>query len=76
MVRYRTYIRGFLRNQDNAYWQYRQGLLDENIPRSITFAARGVIGRRLISIEVWDSQKSTYTEEFAAFVDEAIADLR
>ena len=76
MVRYRSYIRGFLRNQDNAYWQYRQGLLGDNIPRSIKLAARGVIGRHQISIEVWDSQKPIYTKEFAAFVDEAIADLR
>jgi len=76
MVRYRSYLRGFLRNQDNAYWQYKQGLLGDNIPRSITYAARGVIGRHQISIEAWDSQKPTYTKEFAEFVDEAIADLR
>ena len=44
--------------------------------RTVTFAVRGVIGGRQISIEVWDSQKSTYTDEFSDFVDEAIADLR
>ena len=75
-VRYGSYIRAFLRNQDNAYWQYSQGLLGENIPRSITFAVRAVIGRSQLGFEVWDSQKTTYTEEFALFVDDAIADLR
>jgi len=76
MLRYGTYLRAFLRNQDNAYWQFRQGLLDENIPRSIRYGVRNVIGGRQISIDVWDGQKSTYTDEFAKFVDDAIADLR
>jgi len=76
MLRYRTYLRAFLRNQDNAYWQFRQGLLDENIPRSIRYGVREVIGKRKIGIEVWDGQKSTYTDEFVKFVDETIADLR
>lgn len=75
-VRFGSYIRAFLRNQDNAYWQYRQGLLGENIPRSITFAVRAVIGRSQLGFEVWESQKTTYTEEFALFVDNAIADLQ
>lgn len=76
LTRYSAYLRAFLRNQDNAYWQYQQGLLGENIPRSIRSAVRGVIGRDKRSIEIWDRQKQQYTGEFAAFVDDNIADLR
>lgn len=75
-IRYESYLRGFLRNQDNAYWQYQQGLLGENIPRSIRYAVRGVVGRNSQSREIWDDQKVQYTAEFAEFVDESIADLR
>ena len=75
-IRYGSYLRSFLRNQDNAYWQYRQGLLDENIPRSIRFAVRAVIGGNSQSREAWDEQKVQYTEEFVEFVDRSISDLR
>jgi hypothetical protein len=74
MVRYRTYIRGFLRNQDNAYWQYRQGLLGENIPYSIRDAVRETIGNFTVSRQIWDSQKHTYTPEFVALVEDAITE--
>jgi hypothetical protein len=76
MVRYRTYVRGFLRNQDNAYWQYRQGLLEENTPDSIRAAVQAVVGQPKLGREVWESQKPTYTAEFVRFVDAAIADLK
>lgn len=76
MLRYGTYLRAFLGNQDNAYWQFRKGLRDEKIPRSIRHGVRDVIGSRNIGIALWDRPKSTYTDEFAGFVDEAIADLR
>ena len=76
MIRYETYLRAFNRNQDNNLWQYNQGFLGENIPRSIRNGVRGVIGGNELGIAVWDSQKITYTEEYVAFVEEAIADLR
>jgi hypothetical protein len=75
MIRYRAYVRGFLRNQDNAYWQYRQGLLDENTPDSIRAAVRAVVGRNKLGREVWDCQKSTYTPEFVRFVDTELAEF-
>jgi hypothetical protein len=75
MIRYRTYVRGFLRNQDNAYWQYNQGLLDENTPDSIRAAVQAVVGRPKLGREIWESQKSTYTHEFARFVEAALGDI-
>ncbi len=76
MIRYRTYFRSGNRNQDNNLWQYNQGFLDENIPRSIRGFARAVIGGSEIGITTWDSQKYSYTDEYVPFVEDAIADLR
>ncbi len=74
MIRYRTYLRGFLRNQDNAYWQFRQGLLDSNTPDSIRAAVQVVIGESKLGRETWESQRTTYTPEFVRFVENTIAD--
>ena len=76
MIRYTTIFRSGNRNQDNNLWQYDQGFLGENIPRSIRGFARAVIGGSEIGIKTWDSQKYSYTDEYVAFVEEAIADLR
>ena len=75
-IRYTTLFRSGNRNQDNNLWQYNQGFLGENIPRSIRDFARAVIGGSEIGITTWDSQKYTYTDEYVAFVEEAIEDLR
>ena len=76
MRRFYPYIRSFNRNMDNQLWQYNQGLLGENIPRSIRGAVRAVLGRNELTISVWDSQKWGYTDEYVAFVEDAISDLR
>jgi hypothetical protein len=75
VVRYRTYVRGFLRNQDNAYWQYNQGLLGENTPDSIRAAVTAVIVKPRIGREIWETQKYTYTPEFVRFVESVFEDL-
>ena len=76
IIRYSTYFRAFHRNQDNNLWQYNQGFLGENIPGSVRAGVRAVIGGSELGIALWDGQKITYTEEYVAFVEEAIADLR
>ncbi len=76
LIRYDARMRAFHRNQDNNLWQYNQGYLGENIPRSIKGGVRAVIGRSELGLSTWDRQKYSYTEEYAAFVEEAIADLR
>jgi hypothetical protein len=76
MRRVRPYYRSFNRNMDNQLWQYNQGLLGENIPRSIRGAARGVIGKNELTISIWDAQKFGFTDEYVAFVEDAISDLR
>ena len=76
MIRYRTYFRAFNRNQDNNLWQYNHGFLGENTPESVRAAVRAVIGNNRLSISVWDEQKIAYTNDYVAFVEDAIADLR
>ena len=75
-IRYEAYLRAFNRNMDNQLWQYNQGLLGENIPRSMRTAVRRVIGGYDMSLATWDQQKIQFTDEYVAFVEEAIADLR
>ena len=75
MVRYTTYFRAFNRNQDNVYWQYREGFLEENVPRSIRAAVRAVIGESELSRALWESSKEIYTDEYIAFVDESISTM-
>ena len=50
--RYTTLFRSGNRNQDNNLWQYNQGFLGENIPRSIRGYARNVIGGSEIPISL------------------------
>ncbi len=76
MIRYANYFRANSRNQDNNLWQYNQGYLGENTPRSIRGFARGAIGGSEVGIATWDIQKDSYTDEYIAFIEEAIADLR
>jgi hypothetical protein len=76
MRMYRTYFRGFNRNQDNNLWQYRNGFLGENIPRSIRGAVRSVIGGNKLGLQLWDQSNLDYTDDYREFVEEAIADLR
>ena len=76
LLRYEAYMRSFSRNMDNQLWQYNQGLLGENIPRSIRGAVRTVIGSHDLGIQVWDDQKYGFTDEYVELVDDAISDLR
>jgi len=76
MFRYEPYFRAFNRNMDNQLWQYDHGFLGNNITRSIRGAVREVIGGSQLGIDEWERQKASYTDEYIAFVDEAIADLR
>ncbi len=74
MIRYRSYFRSYNRNMDNQLWQYNQGFLGENIPRSIKSGARSVIAGNNQGLESWERQKQNYTDEYVAFVEEAIAE--
>jgi len=72
-IRYRLYVRNSLRVQDNLYWQYRQGLLEEHILRTLRTGARNLVGRSEHSRRVWESLRQSYSDEFASLVEEAIS---
>ena len=76
LIRYERFFRAFNRNQDNNLWQYNEGYLEDNIPRSIKGAVREVIAGHELGIATWELQKYSYTEDYVAFVEDAISDLR
>jgi len=75
-IRYMYYFRSCLVDMNNNYWQHDHGFLGDEIPRSVSDIGKRLIGRGEIGLELWDQYKSEYTDEFVAFVEEAIADLR
>lgn len=74
--RFSLWMRAFNRNMDNQLWQYNHGFLGENIPRSMRYAVRNVIGTTEAGLEVWEESKGQYSDEYIEFVDGTIADLR
>lgn len=72
--RFLHYLRAFNRNQDNQLWQYRQGLLEDNIPRSIRQGVRAELASRPLAREIWVSTKETYTDDYIEMVDQIISD--
>jgi len=76
LIRYERFFRAFNRNQDNNLWQFSHGYLGENTLHSIRGAVREVIAGHELGIATWELQKYSYTAEYVAFVDDAIADLR
>ncbi|MDA9764858.1 MAG: hypothetical protein P8L44_04925 [Opitutales bacterium] len=74
--RYRRYLRSIHRNQENVLWQFNQGLLQDDTPRIIRETVRKQLGYCPYALETWGQTKLDYTEEYSAFVDQAIADLR
>jgi hypothetical protein len=76
LIRYERFFRAFNRNQDNNLWQFNHGYLGENTLHSIRGAVREVIAGHELGIATWELQKYSYTAEYVAFVEDAIADLR
>jgi len=72
-IRYVVQIRAALRNQDNNIQQYRQGLLEEYIPRSVAGAVRNIIGTSFARA-YWTENKTGYSEAFVEFVDAILAE--
>lgn len=72
--RFSHYLIAFNRNQDNQLWQYRQGLLGNNIPRSIRLAVRSEIANRPLTREIWTSTNEAYTDDYVQTVDAIIAE--
>ncbi len=73
MLRYRTWVRAFLRNHQNNYLQYKNGYLRNYIPDSTAAAVRSIISNQY-SRDYWNESRINYSDEFVEFVDQAVAD--
>ena len=56
IMRYRTFVRAFLRNHQNNYLQYTQGFLGDYISRSTAMAVRSIISNTHAR-KYWDDNK-------------------
>lgn len=74
--RYRLYLRSIHRNQENILWQVNQGLMPYDTPRIMRETLQTLLDDSAYTLAVWDETKQDYTQDYVAFVEEAIADLR
>jgi arylsulfatase A-like enzyme len=72
--RLRHWFRGFNRNQDNLLRQYHQGLLTDDVPRSIRSAIRESYADVAITTELWERTKLRYSDDYINLVDEVLAE--
>jgi hypothetical protein len=72
--RYRHFFRALNRNWDNQYRQYREGFLDDNIPRSIRNGVLLTQAGHGLGHELWEKTKHIYTDEYIEFVDSILTE--
>jgi len=69
-----TWVRASLRNQDNNFQQYQQGLLGEHMPQAIQGAIRNIILGNSVGLDHWKASTTSYSSEFVVFVDAVLAE--
>ena len=67
--RYSHFFRALNRNWDNQLRQFREGYLENNIPRSLHNGVLVEIVGVAIGKEYWDRTKTNYSDEYIAFVE-------
>ena len=72
-VRYLTFIRAVLRNQDNYLQQYNQGLLPNHIPRALAGSIQSIIAESPLALDYWEQRKSAFSDDFVIFTDAVIS---
>ena len=73
--RFRVWLRASLRNQDNNFQQYKQGLLGDHIPELVSRVVRTTIASSPSGREYWEGAKFGYSVEFIKYVDSVIAEI-
>ena len=71
--RYVHLIRGLHRNWDNQLRQFREGFLDDNIPRSIRHANQQEFVGSDLALDYWEQSKLSYSDEYIIFVESVLA---
>jgi hypothetical protein len=75
-IRYISYIRAALRNQDNYLRQYNEGLLPDHIPRTLAGTIRIMIAESPLAVAYWEQRKSGFSDDFIVFVDNVITESK
>ena len=65
--------RSFHRNLDNQLRLYHQGLLSDDILRSMDIAVRDVVAFSPVTLEIWEKTKLQYSDEYVQIVDRVLA---
>ena len=72
--RFSHWFRGFNRNLDNQLHQYREGLLTDDIPRSLRWAIQSSLVEIPAAKEMWAQTKLQYSDDYIKLVDEVLAE--
>ncbi len=72
--RLKHWFRGFNRNLENQLHQYREGLLTEEIPRSVRLAIQDSFVGIPATKEMWASTKLQFSDDYIKLVDEVLAE--
>jgi hypothetical protein len=72
--RYNAHLRVLLRIYDNDFQQYSQGLLGEHIARNIPRLIERFILGNPHGRDFWERNRTSFSDEFAEFVDSVLAD--
>ena len=72
--RYIHFLRGLHKNLDNQLRQHREGYLPDNIPHSVRGAILSNILHNEVARQEWRRTRQTFSEEYAAFVDNILAE--
>lgn len=75
LERYTHLFRAFHRNWDNQLRQFREGYLEDNIPRSIRSGVRAELAGIAVATELWERTKLIYSDDYIEFVDTVLAEL-
>ena len=71
-IRYVAWFRSSNRNQDNVLNQYYEGMLGDNIPRSVDSFVRDVVASSADARRAWGQTKIGYTQEYVDFVEQIL----
>jgi hypothetical protein len=72
--RFNAHLRALLRMYDNDLQQYNQGLLGENIPRTIPRLINNWIVGNPYGRRYWERNKTSFSDEFVTLADSVIAE--
>lgn len=68
------WFRSFNRNLDNQLLLYRQGMLGDDVLRSMELAILDTIVFTPVTVEIWEQTKNQYSDDYIRIVDRVLAE--